>query len=177
MKGDARTHAIRYRLSPFLGPFHGPFTLGSCFLYSEYGTATIQPRDGGTDFTYVLQGHSMQRSCYTHLGTCCSETAQSGVLDVHVHGVIEPTSCAHTASEGNRRRRNATVRAPSVHRHIAVQRHRSLDVRHAGSTSFKLPCKTKHEHLRAHMMRSTTTRRRHARAHRGRRFVRSLLHA
>ena len=79
-------HAIRFEFRTFLGPFHGPFTLG-CFLYREYTESTVQPRDGGTDLLmcYKATQHSGRGSCYTHPGTCGSETARSGVLDVHVH--------------------------------------------------------------------------------------------
>ena len=74
------THAIDSIFALFSAPLTAPLHwVASCT------ESTVQPRDGGTDFTYVLQGHSTQRSCYTHLGTCGSETARSGVLDVHVH--------------------------------------------------------------------------------------------
>jgi hypothetical protein len=53
------THAIRFDFRTFLGPFHGPLHWVATRSCTE---STLQPRDGGTDFTYVLQGHSPQRS-------------------------------------------------------------------------------------------------------------------
>ena len=70
MRRDPR-HSIRF--SHFSRPLSRPLYKG-LLPVQRVRTAT---RDGGTDFTYVLQGHSTQRSCYTHLGTCGSETARN----------------------------------------------------------------------------------------------------
>ena len=54
MRRDPR-HSIRF--SPFLGPFSAPLD----WLLPVY-SQRVQPRDGGIDFTSVLQGHSTGQS-------------------------------------------------------------------------------------------------------------------
>ena len=55
--GCDATHAIRFDFHLFSAPFSGPLD-----WLLPVNSRRVQPRDGGTDFTSVLQGHSTGQS-------------------------------------------------------------------------------------------------------------------